>query len=175
MAAGDSSHHICLQQLSDTPLTTHNCSNPPAPQLTSPVQWETTLKTLLGKGLEKSYEVGPLEIYDQSDAINVIKGLVVNGDQTVLRLLPRRRHQPTSPLTLHHPPPPLHLPGWPRQGDLRHHEAHRQVRRDHQRDRVIWPRGLLCCAAVEHLVQAPHPRERHGAFPGIQDCVQNHG
>lgn len=30
-----------------------------AQQLTSPVQWETTLKTLLGKGLEKSYEVGP--------------------------------------------------------------------------------------------------------------------
>jgi [acyl-carrier-protein] S-malonyltransferase len=30
-----------------------------AQQLTSPVQWETTVKTLLGKGLEKSYEVGP--------------------------------------------------------------------------------------------------------------------
>ncbi|GBF89603.1 hypothetical protein Rsub_02321 [Raphidocelis subcapitata] len=30
-----------------------------AQQLTSPVQWETTLKTLLEKGLEKSYEVGP--------------------------------------------------------------------------------------------------------------------
>jgi hypothetical protein len=30
----------------------------PPPQLTSPVQWETTLKTLLEKGLEKSYEVG---------------------------------------------------------------------------------------------------------------------
>jgi [acyl-carrier-protein] S-malonyltransferase len=28
-------------------------------QLTSPVQWETTLQTLLGKGLSKSYEVGP--------------------------------------------------------------------------------------------------------------------
>eukprot|EP00882_Tetradesmus_deserticola_P000246 GHRQ01000273.1.p1 GENE.GHRQ01000273.1~~GHRQ01000273.1.p1 ORF type:complete len:350 (+),score=185.49 GHRQ01000273.1:91-1140(+) len=30
-----------------------------AKQLTSPVQWETTLQTLLGKGLTKSYEVGP--------------------------------------------------------------------------------------------------------------------
>lgn len=30
-----------------------------AQQLTSPVQWETTIKTLLDKGLEKSYEVGP--------------------------------------------------------------------------------------------------------------------
>ncbi|KAF8070879.1 hypothetical protein HT031_000960 [Scenedesmus sp. PABB004] len=30
-----------------------------AQQLTSPVQWETTLTTLLGKGLTKSYEVGP--------------------------------------------------------------------------------------------------------------------
>lgn len=28
-------------------------------QLTSPVQWESTLTTLLGKGLTKSYEVGP--------------------------------------------------------------------------------------------------------------------
>ena len=28
-------------------------------QLTSPVQWETTLQTLLSKGLTKSYEVGP--------------------------------------------------------------------------------------------------------------------
>ncbi|KAF6264942.1 acyl transferase/acyl hydrolase/lysophospholipase [Scenedesmus sp. NREL 46B-D3] len=28
-------------------------------QLTSPVQWETSLQTLLGKGLTKSYEVGP--------------------------------------------------------------------------------------------------------------------
>uniref|UniRef100_A0A383VE93 Malonyl-CoA:ACP transacylase (MAT) domain-containing protein n=1 Tax=Tetradesmus obliquus TaxID=3088 RepID=A0A383VE93_TETOB len=30
-----------------------------AKQLTSPVQWETSLQTLLGKGLSKSYEVGP--------------------------------------------------------------------------------------------------------------------
>jgi hypothetical protein len=30
-----------------------------AMQLTSPVQWETTLQGLLGKGLSKSYEVGP--------------------------------------------------------------------------------------------------------------------
>ncbi|KAI8474452.1 MAG: acyl transferase/acyl hydrolase/lysophospholipase [Monoraphidium minutum] len=30
-----------------------------AQQLTSPVQWETSLKTLLDKGMTKSYEVGP--------------------------------------------------------------------------------------------------------------------
>jgi [acyl-carrier-protein] S-malonyltransferase len=30
-----------------------------AKQVVSPVQWETTVKTLLGKGLGKSYEVGP--------------------------------------------------------------------------------------------------------------------
>ncbi|PON77998.1 Polyketide-type polyunsaturated fatty acid synthase [Parasponia andersonii] len=30
-----------------------------ARQVTSPVQWETTVKTLLNKGLEKSYELGP--------------------------------------------------------------------------------------------------------------------
>ncbi|XP_010685892.2 uncharacterized protein LOC104900216 [Beta vulgaris subsp. vulgaris] len=30
-----------------------------ARQVTSPVQWETTLKTLLDKGLNKSYELGP--------------------------------------------------------------------------------------------------------------------
>ncbi|CAD6340710.1 unnamed protein product [Miscanthus lutarioriparius] len=30
-----------------------------AQQVTSPVQWETTVKTLMGKGLEKSYELGP--------------------------------------------------------------------------------------------------------------------
>ncbi|KNA13088.1 hypothetical protein SOVF_119910, partial [Spinacia oleracea] len=30
-----------------------------AQQVTSPVQWETTLKTLLDKGLNKSYELGP--------------------------------------------------------------------------------------------------------------------
>ena len=33
-----------------------------ARQLTSPVQWESTLKTLLGKGLEKSTEVGPNKV-----------------------------------------------------------------------------------------------------------------
>lgn len=27
--------------------------------MTSPVQWETTIKTLLTKGLKKSYELGP--------------------------------------------------------------------------------------------------------------------
>ncbi|KAF3625604.1 hypothetical protein FXO37_30768 [Capsicum annuum] len=30
-----------------------------ASQVTSPVQWETTIKTLLTKGLKKSYELGP--------------------------------------------------------------------------------------------------------------------
>lgn len=30
-----------------------------ARQVTSPVQWETTVKTLLSKGLKKSYELGP--------------------------------------------------------------------------------------------------------------------
>jgi len=30
-----------------------------ARQVTSPVQWETTVKTLLEKGTTKSYEVGP--------------------------------------------------------------------------------------------------------------------
>lgn len=30
-----------------------------AQQVTSPVQWETTVTSLLGKGLEKSYELGP--------------------------------------------------------------------------------------------------------------------
>ncbi|KAG5628658.1 hypothetical protein H5410_000375 [Solanum commersonii] len=30
-----------------------------ASQVTSPVQWETTMKTLLSKGLKKSYELGP--------------------------------------------------------------------------------------------------------------------
>jgi [acyl-carrier-protein] S-malonyltransferase len=33
-----------------------------ARQLTSPVQWETTLKTLLEKGLEDSYEIGPNKV-----------------------------------------------------------------------------------------------------------------
>jgi len=31
-------------------------------QVTSPVQWETTLKTLLEKGLENSYEIGPNKV-----------------------------------------------------------------------------------------------------------------
>lgn len=31
-------------------------------QVTSPVLWETTLKTLLDKGLEKSYEIGPNKV-----------------------------------------------------------------------------------------------------------------
>jgi len=30
--------------------------------VTSPVQWETTMKTLLDKGLEKSYEIGPNKV-----------------------------------------------------------------------------------------------------------------
>lgn len=31
-------------------------------QVTSPVQWETSLKTMLGKGLEQSYEIGPNKV-----------------------------------------------------------------------------------------------------------------
>jgi [acyl-carrier-protein] S-malonyltransferase len=31
-------------------------------QLTSPVQWETTLKSLLERGLQSSYEVGPNKV-----------------------------------------------------------------------------------------------------------------
>lgn len=33
-----------------------------ARQLTSPVQWESTLKTLLEKGMENSYEIGPNKV-----------------------------------------------------------------------------------------------------------------
>ncbi|PSC67477.1 malonyl-acyl carrier mitochondrial [Micractinium conductrix] len=33
-----------------------------AQQLTAPVQWETTLKALLERGLEKSYEIGPNKV-----------------------------------------------------------------------------------------------------------------
>jgi [acyl-carrier-protein] S-malonyltransferase len=32
------------------------------PQVVGPVQWETTLKTLLAKGLEESYEIGPNKV-----------------------------------------------------------------------------------------------------------------
>ncbi len=31
-------------------------------QVTSPVQWEKTLKTLLRNGLEDSYEIGPNKV-----------------------------------------------------------------------------------------------------------------
>jgi [acyl-carrier-protein] S-malonyltransferase len=31
-------------------------------QVTSPVQWETTLRTLLDRGLENSYELGPNKV-----------------------------------------------------------------------------------------------------------------
>lgn len=31
-------------------------------QLTSPVQWEKSMNTLLGKGLERSYEIGPNKV-----------------------------------------------------------------------------------------------------------------
>ena len=31
-------------------------------QVVGPVQWETTLKTLLSKGLEESYEIGPNKV-----------------------------------------------------------------------------------------------------------------
>ncbi|XP_024975087.1 uncharacterized protein LOC112513156 [Cynara cardunculus var. scolymus] len=42
-------------------------------QVTSPVQWETTVKTLLSRGLEKSYELGPGK---------VIAGIVKRMDKT---------------------------------------------------------------------------------------------
>ncbi len=42
-------------------------------QLTSPVQWETTMKTLLEKGLQRSYEIGPNK---------VIAGIVKRIDKT---------------------------------------------------------------------------------------------
>ena len=42
-------------------------------QVTSPVQWETTLKTLLEKGLKKSYEIGPNK---------VISGIMKRIDKT---------------------------------------------------------------------------------------------
>eukprot|EP01018_Ginkgo_biloba_P000031 Gb_00116 [translate_table: standard] len=44
-----------------------------ARQVTSPVQWETTLKTLLGKGLKNSYELGPGK---------VIAGIIKRIDKT---------------------------------------------------------------------------------------------
>ncbi|KAK1428633.1 hypothetical protein QVD17_17472 [Tagetes erecta] len=44
-----------------------------ARQVTSPVQWETTVKTLLSKGLVKSYELGPGK---------VIAGIVKRMDKT---------------------------------------------------------------------------------------------
>ena len=31
-------------------------------QVTNPVQWERTLKTLLEKGLQQSYEIGPNKV-----------------------------------------------------------------------------------------------------------------
>ncbi|KAG5254010.1 malonyl-CoA-acyl carrier protein [Salix suchowensis] len=35
---------------------------PRIPVVTSPVQWETTVTTLLAKGLKKSYELGPRKV-----------------------------------------------------------------------------------------------------------------
>lgn len=32
------------------------------PQVVGPVQWETTMKTLLERGLEQSYEIGPNKV-----------------------------------------------------------------------------------------------------------------
>ncbi|KAJ0792270.1 putative Acyl transferase domain superfamily, Acyl transferase/acyl hydrolase/lysophospholipase [Helianthus annuus] len=46
-----------------------------ARQVTSPVQWETTVKTLLSRGLVKSYELGPGK---------VIAGIVKRMDKTSL-------------------------------------------------------------------------------------------
>lgn len=34
----------------------------PRVQVTSPVLWENTLQTMLGKGLESSYEIGPNKV-----------------------------------------------------------------------------------------------------------------
>lgn len=31
-------------------------------QVTNPVQWETSVKTMLDKGLEQSYEIGPNKV-----------------------------------------------------------------------------------------------------------------
>ena len=31
-------------------------------QLTAPVQWETTVQTLLERGLQRSYEIGPNKV-----------------------------------------------------------------------------------------------------------------
>ena len=42
-------------------------------QLTSPVQWEATLKELLARGLERSYELGPSK---------VIAGIMKRTDKT---------------------------------------------------------------------------------------------
>ena len=42
-------------------------------QLTSPVQWESTLKTLLERGVQKSYEIGPNK---------VIAGIMKRFDKT---------------------------------------------------------------------------------------------
>ena len=42
-------------------------------QLTSPVQWEATLKELLARGLERSYELGPNK---------VIAGIMKRTDKT---------------------------------------------------------------------------------------------
>jgi [acyl-carrier-protein] S-malonyltransferase len=42
-------------------------------QVTSPVQWETTVTTLLGKGLEKSYELGPGKVR----GLLIISGLLI--------------------------------------------------------------------------------------------------
>lgn len=44
-----------------------------AQQLTAPVQWETTMKTLLERGLERSYEIGPNK---------VIAGIMKRVDKT---------------------------------------------------------------------------------------------
>jgi hypothetical protein len=33
-----------------------------AQQLTAPVQWETSIRTLLDRGLERSYEIGPNKV-----------------------------------------------------------------------------------------------------------------
>jgi hypothetical protein len=90
----------------------------PPPQLTSPVQWETTLKTLLDKGLEKSYEVRRL-LHDPdarpprwlrarpSPRHNAGLGRALAPAQP---LPPTHRPTPHPPPPTPHPPPPTPHP-----------------------------------------------------------------
>jgi len=46
-------------------------------QVTSPVQWELTVKTLLSKGLGKSYELGPGKVLHPSTLSNPLTCVLV--------------------------------------------------------------------------------------------------